>query len=132
MIQETADIVNEALTYTRNLMTELSPPVLREFGLVVALRCLADQMRRYALSVTVQTDVPGDIRLPEDQAVLLFQSVRKLLINVAKHAGSSQASILIEEPEGYLKIVVKHHGVGFDLAAVTPQEVSPLSSKFGL
>jgi signal transduction histidine kinase/ActR/RegA family two-component response regulator len=132
MIKQAEDIVTESLTYTRNLMAELSPPVLREFGLFAALRWLGEQMQRYSLTVTVHTDSPGDLRLPENQAVLLFQSVRELLINVAKHAASKQASIRAEEREGALRIVVEDKGVGFDLLAIATQKDSPLSSKFGL
>jgi signal transduction histidine kinase/ActR/RegA family two-component response regulator len=132
MIREAEDLVNDSLTYTRNLMAELSPPVLREFGLFAALRWLGEQMRRYALIVTVHIDSPRELRLPEDQAVLLFQSVRELLINVAKHAGSKQASILTEERGGCLRIVVEDKGVGFDLLAMATPQASPLSSKFGL
>ncbi|MBA3613377.1 MAG: hypothetical protein H0W49_10815, partial [Nitrospirales bacterium] len=110
LIGQAEDIVNESLTYTRNLLAELSPPVLREFGLFAALRWLGEQMQRYSLTVTVHTDSRGDVRLPEDQAVLLFQSVRELLINVAKHAASKQASIIAEEREGSLRIVVEDKG----------------------
>lgn len=132
MVKEVEDIVDEALTYTRNLMAELSPPVLREFGLFAALRWLGEQMRRYALTVTVHIESPGELPLPEDRAVLLFQSVRELLINVAKHGGSKQASVLAEEREGYLRIAVEDKGVGFDVLAMATQKCSPLSSKFGL
>ena len=132
MIKQAEDIVNDSLTYTRNLIAELSPTVLREFGLFAALRWLGEQMSRYSLTVTVHTDSPGDVRLPENQAVMLFQSVRELLINVAKHALSKQASIIAEESEGKLRIVVEDQGVGFDLLAIATQKDSPLSSKFGL
>ena len=37
-ITQTEGIVNEALIYTRTLVAQLSPPVLHEFGLPVALR----------------------------------------------------------------------------------------------
>ncbi len=132
MIKQAEDMVKESLTYTRNLMAELSPPVLREFGLFAALRWLGEQMQHYSLTVTVHTDSRGEVQLPEAQAVLLFQSVRELLINVAKHAASKQASIVAEKKEGGLRIVVEDKGVGFDLLAIAPQKNSPLSSKFGL
>jgi len=38
--------------------------------------------------VTVQAPDDHGLNLPEDQRVLLFQSVRELLINSAKHAGN--------------------------------------------
>ncbi|HET9844943.1 MAG TPA: histidine kinase, partial [Nitrospira sp.] len=86
MIKQAEDVVNDALTYTRNLVAELSPPVLHEFGLFAALKWLGEQMQRYQLHVTVQIESTGGLRLPEDQAVLMFQSVRELLMNAVKHA----------------------------------------------
>jgi signal transduction histidine kinase/FixJ family two-component response regulator len=132
MIKQAEDVVNDALTYTRNLVAELSPPVLHEFGLFAALKWLGEQMQRYQLHVTVQIESTGGLRLPEDQAVLMFQSVRELLMNAVKHAVAKQAFLLVEEGEGYLQIVVEDQGVGFDLLAMATQQPSPLSSKFGL
>ncbi len=131
MIKQAEDVVNQSLSYTRNLVAELTPTVLHEFGLYAALRWLGEQMQRYLLEVSVQTG-PRDLRLPEDQAVLVFQSVRELLINAAKHAVTKQASVVAEELEGSLKIVVEDKGVGFDLLAMATQQHSPMSSKFGL
>ena len=69
LAQQAEDVVNESLTYTRNLVAELSPPVLHEFGLLAALRWLGEQMQRFQLHVTVHTDPAHGWRLPEDQAV---------------------------------------------------------------
>jgi signal transduction histidine kinase len=110
--------VSDALT--RNLVAELSPPVLHEFGLLAALRWLAEQMQPYSLHVTVRIDTE-DVRLPEDQAVLLFQSVRELLINAVKHAVAKQAFVLVEARENCLRILVEDQGVGFDLLAMATQ-----------
>ena len=86
MIEALDDIFTRTLSYTRTLMAELSPPVLHELGLPSALKWLADQApKQYNLTVEVAlTQV--QVALPEDQALLLYQSVRELLLNVVKHA----------------------------------------------
>ena len=132
-IAQTESVVNEALIYTRTLVAQLSPPVLHEFGLPVALRWLAEQMIRQELSVEVRQFVPDRVTLPEDQAVLLFQSVRELLINVRKHAGTHQAVMTIEQSDDDLSITVRDEGAGADLAGATlTNQPSASSSKFGL
>ena len=103
----------EALNYTRSLVAQLSPPVLREFGLVVAIKWLAEQMRRHEMTVAVHCDLELE-SLREDQAVLLFQSARELLINVSKHAGTKQASIIVGMEGGMLNLCVADEGAGFD------------------
>jgi len=131
-ITQTESVVNEALIYTRTLVAQLSPPVLHEFGLPVALRWLAEQMIRQELSVEVRQSVPDSVPLPEDQSVLLFQSVRELLINIRKHAETHQAMMTIEQSHGDLCITVRDEGIGADLAAATANQPSASSSKFGL
>jgi CheY-like chemotaxis protein len=65
--------------------------------------------------------------------VLLFQSVRELLINSAKHAGTGQAALTMEKRADHLCITVKDEGTGFDLAAAAAGVPSGgISSKFGL
>jgi signal transduction histidine kinase len=65
---------------------------------------------------------------------LLFQSVRELLINSSKHAGTGRAAVKLEEQDDHVRIIVRDDGAGFDLAATTGAAVSTgdLSSKFGL
>jgi PAS domain S-box-containing protein len=127
---ESDDILQQALTYTRSLVAQLTPMALHEFGLAAALKWLADQMRQqYQLSVQVEVPAGLAVTLPEDQAVLIFQSIRELLINVAKHARIDQATVRMEQRDGRLVIAVIDEGMGSDQAASSPQA---LSSKFGL
>jgi DNA-binding response OmpR family regulator/two-component sensor histidine kinase len=132
IMKQTDDVLAEALEYTRTLVADLSPPVLHEHGLAAGLQWLANQMKRHDLTVTVR--VPeSEISLPEDQAVLLFQSVRELLINAAKHARSPEATVVLQRVDGRVRIDVTDNGVGFDAsapAAEVPQ--GTISSKFGL
>ena len=123
-------MLNDALTYTRTMVADLCPPVLREFGLVAALPWLAGQMERYHLDVTVDTNENSEWPILEDRAVLLFQSIRELLINIAKHAQTKRATVTLRADEGLLKIEVCDEGRGFDPSI--RDEAAPTSSKFGL
>ena len=132
-VKETEETLGKALTFCRTLMVELNPPVLQEQGLPAGLTWLADHMQRQELAVTVDLEQAGDAPLPQDRAVLLFQSVRELLINVAKHGIVKRAMVRMTNEDGLLRIVVRDEN-GFDLAAVasSSDNPSPLSSKFGL
>ncbi len=130
LLGETEKALSESLAYTRTLVADLTPPVLHEFGLPAALRWLSEQMRRYDLTVIVEVDDRHDT-LPEDRAILLFQSARELLINVAKHAGSSSATLRLERGNDRLRLEVIDSGAGFNVAEVY-DNTAPLSSKFGL
>ena len=130
-INQADKVLSDALTYTRTMVTELIPPYLHEFGLPTALRWLGDRMEQQALAVTVQIE-DDDFSLTEDQAILLFQSVRELLINSAKYAQAGQAMVWLKQKDGRLQIAVSDKGVGFNPAAPASNALTPLSSKFGL
>jgi PAS domain S-box-containing protein len=134
-VMKTVDeILSDALVYTRTLVADLSPPVLRDYGLAAGLKWLAESMKKHNLIVTVT--VPEDSpKLPEDQTVLLFQSVRELLINASKYAGTRQAIVEMVESEGRLELTVRDEGKGFDLAAAGAAGMTGstgASCKFGL
>jgi PAS domain S-box-containing protein len=133
LMKETDDVLSEALKYTRTLVTELSPPVLRDHGLPTGLKWLGKYMEKHQIAVTVIVPEKDELALPEDQAVLLFQSVRELLINSSKYAGTGQATVSLEQRDGLLRIEVRDEGVGFDFAAAAAGTPSGgISSKFGL
>ena len=129
-VKQTEEVLGNALTYCRTLMAELSPPILQEQGLPAGLTWLADHMKRHELAVAVEIQDTSDMPLPIDRAVLLFQSVRELLINVAKHGTVKEATVKLSYKSGMLQIIVNDTN-GFDLAAGS-HDISPLSSKFGL
>lgn len=124
------EILSDALVYTRTLVADLSPPVLRDHGLFAGLEWLGEQMQKHNMTVKVIV-AEKELTLPEDQQVLLFQSVRELLINASKHAGTGEALVKVELQLSCLRIAVSDEGKGFDPAAGSTPSAG-ISSKFGL
>jgi len=125
-------VLSKALLYSRSLMAELSPPILHDHGLTAGLLWLGEQMARRGLTVRVDTGGIGDVRPPDDSAVLLFQSVRELLLNALKYAECTEVVVRMEQADGRLRIEVCDDGVGFDLVAADSYSPTAMSSKFGL
>jgi DNA-binding NarL/FixJ family response regulator/signal transduction histidine kinase len=136
VFEQTDQILSDALAYTRTLAAELSPPVLRDHGLGAGLKWLGNYMQKHNLAVTVAVPDELDLKLPEDQVVLLFQSVRELLMNSLKHSGAGRAAVIMQQREGHLQVEVSDEGKGFDHTPVDAAEESSahsgISSKFGL
>ncbi len=116
LLQEADELLDQGLSYTRSLVAELSPQILYESGLPKALEWLGDTMKQHGLSV--ELSVRADrVPLPDDQAILLFQSVRELLFNVVKHAGTDRAWVTLDvTKERDCRITVRDVGRGFDQA----------------
>jgi PAS domain S-box-containing protein len=112
VLGQTQATLDSSIAYTRTLIGELSPRVLYDFGLAVALHWLGDQMRSHGLQVTIAGD-PDSLDLRDDQTVLVFQAVRELLWNVVKHAESAHADLSWRVEVGELRVTVEDTGRGF-------------------
>ncbi|MDI3463758.1 MAG: Circadian input kinase A [Nitrospira sp.] len=132
MMTKVDEVLSEALTYSRTLVAELSPPVLHDYGLAAGFKWLGEHLRKYNLTVTVLVPEHCEPDLPEAHRVLLFQSVRELLINASKHAGTDKATVLMQQRDDSLRVTVSDEGKGFDLAAAEGTPGGEISSKFGL
>lgn len=123
-VQDAVRTVNELLgksvDISRNLTSELSPPILYEGGLVPALEWLGRWMNdKHGLAVKFDFDHSPDDTEPDDVKVLVFEAVRELLLNVVKYAGVSVAFVGVRSSESLLQITVRDEGKGFDLAELT-------------
>lgn len=118
LIGDLDDIFSKSLDYTRTLLAELRPPTLHESGLLDALKRLGEQMAKHGLRVEVHAS-HDYVPLPNDQAVLIYQSVRELLLNVVKHAQADHARVLVSIRAGEtLTVSVQDQGAGFDVGVL--------------
>lgn len=123
-------ILDQSLGYTRSLVAQLVPSVLYQFGLLKALRWLAEDMTQYGLSVEVTME-RDQLTLTENEAVLLFQSVRELMMNVVKHAGVDRVYLAVTlSSSDEVCIEISDRGVGFDPNLI--ERSNHVSNQFGL
>jgi signal transduction histidine kinase/ActR/RegA family two-component response regulator len=110
-------LLDQAISGSRSLTFELSPPVLYDAGLEPAVKWLAGQMEeKHGLMVEVEALAQVE-PVGEDIRILLFHAVRELLFNVVKHAASDRALVRISRADGdLLEILVADQGAGFDPA----------------
>jgi signal transduction histidine kinase len=110
-------LVEETVEHTRDVMAELRPSVLDDYGLLAALRWYARQSSN-TLGVAVQ--VEGEElspRLPPAVETALFRIAQEALNNVTKHAHATQASVRLEAVADMACLTIADDGVGFDPAA---------------
>jgi CheY-like chemotaxis protein/two-component sensor histidine kinase len=109
------DLISRSIKASRVLTAELSPPVLRSGDLSALLEWLAKWLNENQhFEMNVQTE-PWIVLDQKDLTVLLFQSIRELLLNVVKHAGVKSARVEMSYDEkNRLRISVIDKGAGFD------------------
>ena len=119
------DLLERALTTTRSLTVDLSPPVQQGEGLEGSLRWLAIQFKH---TQDLDVEIAGEATVVQpDVHTLLFRSVRELLFNVVKHADASHATVQVTQHDGLVEVEVSDDGVGFD-----PDTVQQRGTGFGL
>lgn len=125
-VEALRSMLNEAVALTRTLARELSPPLPKGEEVEVLLRWLAE-LQREQHGLDVEVDVRGDVGIQDEALrVLLYQFLRELLLNVAKHAATKRARLIAEQAGADVCITVEDEGVGFDVGALTKPGTSGL------
>ncbi len=117
-LDEVGELIQQVIQDTRSLTFELSPPVLYELGIEAAVEQLGEQVREeYGIAASVEDD--GRPKpLDADMSVVLFRSVRELLVNVAKHAQTDSAKVSMRRDGDTIRIGVEDEGAGFEPSRV--------------
>jgi signal transduction histidine kinase len=115
MLEEARLLASAAMEQTRELTTELSPPILSDLGLREAVEWLLGRMHaRYGLRARC---LPGGDweRIPQRFHSPVFHSVRELLVNAGKHAGAGMVEVSVAS-HGPAEVCVRvaDDGRGFD------------------
>lgn len=117
-VSEIQELIEQANRAARSISFELSPPVLHDFGLEPAVQWLVENIQsRYGITIDLEDD--GQSKpIDEVTRIMLFRSIRELLINAAKHARASRVNVRLERVEDRLSAVVEDDGVGMELSTV--------------
>jgi PAS domain S-box-containing protein len=118
-LKQVEEVIDEAIASSRSLTAELSPPILHDEGLNAGFEWLVRRLAKtQGLFVELEAEEIGV--LPDDLTILLFQSVRELLLNVVKHSQVRSARVTARRADGSLQVSVFDQGIGFDLEAMPP------------
>ena len=122
-------LLKEALAVTRQLMSDLQPPILGDDGdLAAAVQWVTAKLQRHGLTVRVVDDGRRKL-LDPDVLRIAHQSLHELLFNVLKHAQATEATVRLRRIGGYLAIQVKDRGAGFHME---DKQVPTQEGGFGL
>lgn len=124
-LEDSLRLVEETTRQVRDVMADLVPPLLDEYGLASALRWYCDGFSR-RLGIAVQTyGQDGAPRLPRPAEIALFRIVQEALNNIARHAHASSASVTLETSSDLARLTVRDNGAGFDPARPAPADEGP-------
>ncbi|HET7792833.1 MAG TPA: ATP-binding protein [Rhizobacter sp.] len=117
---ELRELLSQAARAVRSATFDLSCPLLRQFGLQMAIESLGDRIERSsAMAVAVEGALPA-LPLPEGVLAVIYRVVRELALNAQKHAQARQLRITLGVDGEGLFVRVQDDGQGFDCTPLPP------------
>lgn len=113
------DQIREAVDDIRKISRNLSPSVLDEFGICVAIDMLCRDFESEVPSINIECRACIDeIGLPEVVKVAIYRVVQEALNNIQKYASARQVEVAVTAADDELSLLIRDDGEGFDAAEV--------------
>ena len=118
LLADTRRLADECIVEIRNIIHNVLPPVLTDYGLIEAVEglCLkVEQTTNVKVEFVKGLDKTGV--LPEVE-LAFYRIAQELFGNAIKHAEASSIHVTLTEDNGWLVMEFKDNGKGFDLENV--------------
>jgi len=115
-LEDASSLLESTAGSIENVMSELRPPMLDDYGLLPALQWYANEFSR---RTGIHVEVDGDermVRLTQEGEIALFRIMQEALNNIAKHAHATRVHIALEHSDTQFIMSVSDDGVGIDAA----------------
>jgi PAS domain S-box-containing protein len=116
-IEKALETIDEAIAHTKEIAYNISPSILKDFGLVVAVKSYVNKFNdTKKVNIHFQSDL--NKRVPSNIEASLFRIIIELINNTVKHAHANNAFIEIKLKENNLLVQYSDDGIGFELQPV--------------
>jgi PAS domain S-box-containing protein len=115
---EAAVFLKSVVDSVRRLSRNLSPSILEDLGLSVALR---HQIKEFFQHNQIQSDSEVDEideLFPKESHINIYRLVQESLTNIGKYAKASRLTVKIKQQEDKVSFLIEDNGKGFDVAQV--------------
>jgi two-component system sensor kinase len=119
--------IEDAARMIRNVMMELRPMVLDDFGLAPALRWAVEEFGRRTMIPYKFTAGDPPRRFPREVETALFRISQEALTNIAKHAQATLVEVDLTHSGRRVRLVIADNGTG-----IGPQMGEPTTRGMGL
>ena len=116
-LNDSLKLVEETIESIRNVMAELRPAILDDYGLTAVLRWYAEQFVKRTGVVTTVIEQGRTRRLPPAVEEALFRITQEALTNVAKYAGAGKVRVTLGTTSDLSRLTIADDGCGFDPSA---------------
>lgn len=104
-------LLDQAIKETRNISFELTPSILKDFGLATTLEEMAQRLNSSNLSINIHVNFNTRLKISTEMSI--FRIIQELTNNCIKHASATKINIELLKKRNFLEIIVKDNGRGF-------------------
>lgn len=109
-------LVTQTIQETRAISNDLMPSVLSDFGVIPAIKMLAENDRSETIDVTFETNLDADgPRLDKNVEIMLYRVTQEAVSNAVRHANPSHIHIQLMDRGEVLQLLVTDDGQGFQI-----------------
>ncbi|MFV0365506.1 MAG: sensor histidine kinase [Mangrovibacterium sp.] len=122
IVENTNDVIDEAIKSIKEISNNLSPHVLENFGLVRAVQNFVNKLNALQMiNITFRSNL-GNRRFERSVEVVLYRVICELINNTIKHAKAKNIEIDLSIEAGKtLVIVYNDDGIGMDAQELEKQ-----------
>jgi signal transduction histidine kinase len=122
ILENTSNVINEAIGSIKEISNNLSPHVLSNFGLSSAIKNFASKINQSkSININFYSSVESD-RFEPNTEIVLYRATCELINNTLKHACADTININIQKHQRTLTIEYSDNGKGFDPDKKEPGE----------
>jgi len=110
---EISDLLNKAISESRTLTYDLSPPILYELGLIPAFKWKLEEIEEKHGLKTLLIGENQKIGIRKEFNIFLYRIVTELLNNAIKHSKADLVELEVKKEKKYYYITVRDNGIGF-------------------
>jgi signal transduction histidine kinase len=109
------NLVTQTIQETRTISNDLMPSVLSDFGVVPAIKMLAENDRSDTIDVTFKTNLTGNqARMDKNIEIMLYRVTQEAVSNAVRHAEPSHIHIELMDEESFICLEIVDDGRGFE------------------
>lgn len=113
-IKQVNEMLDQAVTSTREISNNLMPRVIHDYGLVKAIESFCQKVN-LTKKLDIQFNNSGiDKSLDSDVQLILFRVVSELINNTIKHAQAKNIKITLKKEDDHISLAFEDDGVGFN------------------
>ncbi|PSQ95853.1 MAG: hypothetical protein BRD55_09520 [Bacteroidetes bacterium SW_9_63_38] len=114
LCDEVESQIQEISTVVRLLTGQASPRLLDDYGLLEAVAELVDTFENTKnLTVELHNEIDPGERFPSLLEKVVYRVLREALMNIAQHADTDRAQVVLNETEQRLRLHIIDYGKGF-------------------